>query len=57
MSDAGASIELIADILGHRDISTTWTVYRHQLRSVITEGADLLDEEVRKRFTDRKGLL
>lgn len=44
MSDQGASEELIADLVGHKKTSTTRTVYRHQLRPVITRGADLLDE-------------
>jgi integrase len=47
MSEAGASIELIADLLGHKDTATTWKVYRHQLRPVITQGAELLDEAIR----------
>jgi len=38
MSDAGARIELIADLLGHKDVATTWKVYRHQLRPVNTKG-------------------
>nr|WP_255671968.1 tyrosine-type recombinase/integrase [Glycomyces amatae] len=44
MSDQGAAEELIADVVGHKKTSTTRTVYRHQLRPVITKGADLLDE-------------
>jgi integrase len=43
MSDRGARVELIADLVGHKDLATTWIVYRHQLRPVITEGADLMD--------------
>lgn len=43
MSDSGASDELIADLVGHSDTSTTRTVYRHQLRPVITKGAEILD--------------
>jgi integrase len=43
MSDSGASDELIADLVGHSDTNTTRTVYRHQLRSVITKGAEILD--------------
>jgi integrase len=38
MSDEGASEELIADLVGHVKTSTTRTVYRHQLRPVITKG-------------------
>ncbi|MFC3490971.1 site-specific integrase [Glycomyces rhizosphaerae] len=55
MSDAGASIELIADLLGHKDTATTWKVYRHQLRPVITKGAELLDEAIRNHRPDLKG--
>ncbi|MCC3764455.1 hypothetical protein K3N28_15430 [Glycomyces sp. TRM65418] len=55
MSDNGARIELIADLLGHKDIATTWKVYRHQLRPVITKGAELLDEAFRNQHPDLKG--
>ncbi|GAB3237769.1 hypothetical protein GCM10027447_37100 [Glycomyces halotolerans] len=44
MSDQGASDELIADLVGHKKTSTTRTAYRHQLRPVITTGAELLDK-------------
>ncbi|PRY57487.1 site-specific integrase [Glycomyces artemisiae] len=44
MSDEGASEELIADLVGHAKTSTTRTVYRHQLRPVITKGVELLEE-------------
>ncbi|WP_166659614.1 tyrosine-type recombinase/integrase [Glycomyces sp. NRRL B-16210] len=44
MSDQGASDDLIADLVGHAKTSTTRTVYRHQLRPVITTGAELLDK-------------
>jgi integrase len=44
MSDQGASDEVIADLVGHAKTSTTRTVYRHQLRPVITTGAELLDK-------------
>src|SRR5690606_8560751 len=43
MSDNGATLELIADLVGHANTTTTATVYRHQLRPVMTKGADLLD--------------
>jgi len=55
MSEAGASIELIADFLGHKDTATTWKVYRHQLRPVIAQGAELLDEAIKNRRPDLKG--
>jgi integrase len=43
MSDQGATDELIADLVGHVNTSTTRMVYRKQLRPVITKGTDLLD--------------
>ncbi|THV41772.1 tyrosine-type recombinase/integrase [Glycomyces buryatensis] len=52
MSDQGASDELIADLVGHAKTSTTRTVYRHQLRPVITTGAELLDKAFGKGFLD-----
>jgi integrase len=50
MSDQGASDDLIADLVGHAKTSTTRTVYRHQLRPVITTGAELLDKAFGKGF-------
>ena len=44
MSDLGVPIETIADLLGHTSSTTTRTVYRRQLRPVITTGAEILDE-------------
>ncbi|WP_026929836.1 site-specific integrase [Glycomyces tenuis] len=52
MSDQGASDELIADLVGHRKTSTTRTVYRHQLRPVITKGTDLLDGVFAEEFRE-----
>jgi site-specific recombinase XerD len=42
MSAHGATIELIAHLVGHTTTATTETVYRHELRPVITEGADII---------------
>ncbi|GAA2158917.1 hypothetical protein GCM10010403_51340 [Glycomyces rutgersensis] len=42
--------------MGHKDITTTWTVYRHQLRPV-TEGADLLDEDQKSASPTEKDFL
>ena len=39
----GATLELVADLVGHASTTTTATVYRHQLRPVMTRGAELLD--------------
>lgn len=55
ISEAGAPVELIADLLGHKDLATTWKVYRHQLRPVITTGAELLDKATEQYATDHKG--
>jgi site-specific recombinase XerD len=44
MSANGASIELIARLVGHASTTVTETVYRHELRPVITEGADLMGQ-------------
>jgi integrase len=44
MSYAGVREELIADLVGHQRTSTTRTIYRHQLRPVITAGAEALDD-------------
>jgi site-specific recombinase XerD len=42
MSANGAPIELISRLVGHSTTHTTETVYRHELRPVITEGADII---------------
>ncbi|MGH3342286.1 MAG: site-specific integrase [Carbonactinosporaceae bacterium] len=42
MSANGASIELISRLVGHTTTATTETVYRHELRPVITEGAEII---------------
>jgi integrase len=42
MSANGASIELIARLVGHTTTATTEAVYRHELRPVITEGAEII---------------
>lgn len=44
MSAAGAPVELIARLVGHSDTNTTETVYRHELRPVITEGAEIMEQ-------------
>jgi integrase len=43
MSDKGVSIETIADLAGHKNSTVTARVYRHQLRPVITQGAEAMD--------------
>ncbi|GGR26068.1 site-specific integrase [Streptomyces netropsis] len=44
LSDHGTPIEAIARVVGHSGSSTTERVYRKQLRPVITEGAEVMDE-------------
>jgi len=42
MSDHGVPIETIADLVGHASTAVTETVYRHQLKPVITRGAETM---------------
>ncbi|MEV5951861.1 site-specific integrase [Streptomyces sp. NPDC051993] len=44
LSDYGIPIEVIARVVGHSGTQTTERVYRKQLRPVITEGAEAMDE-------------
>lgn len=43
MSDQGVDLEKISDLVGHANSHTTRTVYRHQLRPVINEGAEQMN--------------
>jgi integrase len=43
LSDNGVSIEEIADLCGHAGTTITETVYRHQLRPVLLDGAIAMD--------------
>jgi integrase len=43
MSDNGVSIETIADLCGHAGTAVTEEVYRHQLKPVITKGAETMN--------------
>jgi integrase len=43
MSDNGVPIETIADLMGHASTSVTETVYRHQLKPVISKGAETMN--------------
>jgi integrase len=43
MSDHGVPIETIADLVGHASTAVTETVYRHQLKPVITRGAETMN--------------
>ncbi|MFI8828589.1 tyrosine recombinase XerC [Streptomyces sp. NPDC053431] len=44
LSDHGTPIEVIARLVGHNGTATTETVYRKQIRPVITDGAEAMDE-------------
>jgi integrase len=44
MSHHGVSIEEIARLVGHATTRTTETVYRRELRPVITTGAEIMDQ-------------
>jgi integrase len=43
MSDNGVAIETIADLAGHASTAVTEEVYRHQLKPVITRGAETMN--------------
>jgi integrase len=43
MSESGVAVEEIAHLAGHSSSRTTETIYRHELRPVITTGADVMD--------------
>jgi integrase len=43
LSDSGVPIEDIADLCGHAGTTVTETVYRHQLRPVLLNGAVAMD--------------
>jgi integrase len=43
MSDNGVPIETIADLVGHACTAVTEEVYRHQLKPVITKGAETMN--------------
>ena len=44
MSDHGVPIETIADLVGHNGTGVTEKVYRHQLKPVITKGAEMMND-------------
>lgn len=43
LSSSGVPVERIADLVGHTSNRTTETVYRHQLRPVLLDGAVTMD--------------
>ena len=44
LSDAGMPTERISLLVGHNGTAVTETVYRHQLRPVLQDGAQMMDE-------------
>jgi integrase len=44
LSDNGMAIEEISRLMGHSSSTVTETVYRHQIRPVITVGAEAMDK-------------
>lgn len=52
LSDHGIPLERIAQLVGHTSQATTEAVYRKQLRPVITQGAEAMDEI----FSQRDGV-
>jgi len=44
MSHSGVSVEEIARLAGHSSSRTTETIYRRELRPVITTGAEVMDQ-------------
>jgi integrase len=44
LSDSGVPVENISRLVGHSGTAVTETVYRHQLRPVLEEGAVAMDE-------------
>ena len=57
MSDAGVPLEEIARLVGHGSTKVTETVYRKQLRPVLTSGAQVMDAifDYARRGRARKG--
>jgi integrase len=43
LSDDGMPIEQISQLAGHSETATTETVYRHQTRPVVLDGAGAMD--------------
>lgn len=44
LSDNGMAIEEISRLVGHSSTLVTQTVYRHELRPVVTSGAEMMDQ-------------
>jgi integrase len=44
LSDSGVPIEDISRLVGHRNTVVTETVYRKQIRPVLMQGAETMDD-------------
>jgi len=44
LSESGLNIEQISLLVGHKSTQVTEIVYRHQLRPVLTEGTEAMDD-------------
>jgi hypothetical protein len=44
MSESGVAVEEITRLAGHSSSRMTKPIYRHELRPVITTGADVMDK-------------
>jgi integrase len=53
MSDNGVPIETIADLVGHAGTAVTEKVYRHQLKPVITKGAETMNTSFKSKTRAR----
>jgi integrase len=43
-SESGVAVKEIARLAGHSSARTTETIYRHELRPIITTGTDVMDQ-------------
>jgi integrase len=48
MSDSDVAVEKIARLVGHASSKVTETIYRHQLRPVMTTGTETMDARLRE---------
>jgi hypothetical protein len=54
LSDEDVPIEKISDLVGHKDQTTTETVYHHQIRPVVLHGAEAMDRIFPRRLVRRR---
>ena len=55
MSDNDVPVEKIADLVGHKGTLVTERAYRHQLKPVITRGAETMNAVFRQTESDCAG--